>query len=304
MTVGELLGGGFNVLKRRPKELLIWTVLQLLVGAALFTLIIRAFSTLFAGLAGPGAVQAGQLQSFASIFGTLLLAYALILVWWLVLFTAVVRATASDGEDKFAWLRFAGDELRLIGLGLLYLVGTFVVSFVLTAIFGVIAVAIAGGNPSNLGVLGILLNIVFYCGFAWLFVRLSLVGSVFVLEKNFALRKGWQATKGHFWTLFLTYLVMGIAFIILEVIVVLLLSPALVYTIFSGAGANPQAFEQQRQVLASLASPGIGMILIWIVGTLAGTAAMVYYYGVTATAAIAATGYSRQDLAELESHFE
>jgi NADH:ubiquinone oxidoreductase subunit 3 (subunit A) len=306
MTVGELLGGGFSVLKRRPKELLIWSVIQLLVSAALFALIIRAVSTIFLGLSGPGsgAMENGQIQAFASVFGTLMLAYVLILIWWLMLFTAVVRATANAGEDKFAWLRFAGDEFRLIGLGFLYFVGMLIVSFVLSAAIGLLAVLIAGGNAANLGVFGIILNILFYCGFAWLFIRLSLVGSVFVLEKNFALRKGWQATKRHFWTLFLTYLIMGIAFIVLELIIILLMSPALVSTMFSGAAAAPQAFEQQRQFLASLNSPGIGMILIWIVGTIIGTAVIVYYYSVTATAAISATGYSKQDLAELSSHFE
>ncbi len=34
MTVGELLGGGFNLLTRRPNELVIWTVIQVLISAA------------------------------------------------------------------------------------------------------------------------------------------------------------------------------------------------------------------------------------------------------------------------------
>jgi hypothetical protein len=57
-------------------------------------------------------------------------------------------------------------------------------------------------------------------------------------------------------------------------------------------------------MLASFTSPSIGLIAIWVVGSVLGTAAFVYYVGVIATAAISATGYSRQDLAELESHFE
>jgi membrane-anchored glycerophosphoryl diester phosphodiesterase (GDPDase) len=140
------------------------------------------------------------------------------------------------------------------------------------------------------------------CAAVWLSVRLSLVGAVFVLERSFALRKGWQATKGRFWTLLLTFLIISIAYLILQGIVIAIMYPGYFSSAFSTDPA--QAVARQQQMVATLTSPSIGTIISAIIGTVLGTAGMVFYVGVISTAAISAIGYSRQDLAELESHFE
>jgi hypothetical protein len=304
MTVGELLGGGWNIITRRPKELIIWTVIQFIVGAALVAAIVPFVMSVTqaqqAALANGGAAA----PNIPAGIGLFLLAYVLILVWLLMMFTAVVRATANEGGDRFAWLRFGGDELRLIGLGLLYIVATVVLWLLISIPVGIIIALAATGNATAGVIVGIVFGIICFCGAIWLSVRLSLVGAVFVLEKSFALRKGWQATKGHFWTLFLTYLVMAIVYIVFQVILAAIVNPGAFGAMFGGATDPQQAIERQQQMMATFMSPSIGLIIIWIVGTVIGTAAMVYYFGVIATAAIAGTGYSRQDLAELESHFE
>jgi hypothetical protein len=307
MTVGELLGGGWNAITRRPKELIIWTVIQFIVGAALvaaivpFVMSISAAQqrTLAGGATGdplPAAIPAG--------LGLFFLAYVLILVWLLMMFTAVVRATANEGGDRFAWLRFGGDELRLIGLGLLYIVATIVLWLLISIPVGIIIALAATGNATAGIAVAIIVGIACLCLGIWLSIRLSLVGAVFVLEKSFALRKGWQATKGHFWTLFLTYLVMFIVYAVFQGILTAIVNPEAFGAMAGGATDPQQALARQQAMLATLTSPSIGLIVIWIVGTVIGTAAMVYYFGVIATAAIAGTGYSRQDLADLESHFE
>jgi hypothetical protein len=94
-------------------------------------------------------------------------------------------------------LRFGGDELRLIGLGLLYIVATIVLWLLISIPVGIIIALAATGNATAGVIVGIVFGIICFCGAIWLSTRLSLVGAVFVLEKSFALRKGWQATKGH-----------------------------------------------------------------------------------------------------------
>lgn len=301
MTVGELLGGGFNVLKRRPKELIIWTIIQLALSVALVAAIMPFMASMTA--AQQQAMGGGAPPAIPSGMGLFVLAYLLILVWFLMLFTAIVRGAAASGEDTFAWLRFGGDELRLIGLGLLYIIASIVVWLVLGVIFGVIVGIAAAASAVAGTAIGIVGGILLFCAIVWLSVRISLVGAVFVLERSFAIRKGWQATRGHFWTLFLAYLVMTIAYIVLELIIILIMYPGY-FSSFGGATDPAQALARQQAMMASLTSPSIGMSAMWIIGTLLGTAAFAYYVGVIATAAISATGYSRQDLAELESHFE
>lgn len=304
MTVGELLGGGWNTITRRPKELIIWTVIQLVVGAALFAALVPFMNSVTqaqqAALANGGAAA----PTIPAGLGFFFLAYVLILVWLLMMFTAVVRATASNENDRFAWLRFGGDELRLIGLGLLYIVASVVAWLVLALLFGALIAALAFGSPGAAGIVGIVLGLVCFCAAVWLSVRLSLIGAVFVLDRSFALRKGWQATKGHFWTLFGAYLVMFIAYLVVEGIIIAIANPAAFGAMFGGVTDPQQALAQQQAMMATFASPSIGLVIIWIVGTAIGTAAMVYYFGVIATAAMAGTGYSKQDLAELGSHFE
>lgn len=305
MTVGELLGGGFNVLKRRPKELVIWTVIQLVLSVALVAAIMPFMASTAAAQqqAIAGGVPGDPVGAIPAGIGLFALAYLLMLVWFLMLFTAIVRGAAATGEDSFAWLRFGGDELRLIGLFLLYMVASIVVWLILALIFGVIFGLAASASVMAGTAVGIVGGILLFCAIVWLGVRISLVGAVFVLEKSFAIRKGWQATKGHFWTLLLAYLVMTIAYIVLEVIIVLIMYPGY-FSSFGGAADPAQALARQQAMMASLSSPSIGMIAMWVIGTAFATAAFVYYVGVIATAAISATGYSRDDLAELESHFE
>jgi len=303
MTVGELLGGGWMAITRRPKELAIWSAIQLLISVAFTAAFIPYMTAMMQAQQQSLTAGAPTVPTLPAGMGVFFLAYVLILVWLLMLFTAVVRASSSNGEDTFAWLRFAGDELRLIGLGLLYIVAWIVLGTLLALLLSALIAALALGSPGAAIVVGIVFGIACFGVAVWLGVRMSLIGAVFVLERSFALRKGWQATKGHFWTLFLAYLVMSVAFIVLEVIIVAITSPGVFGNMASG-GDPAQAIQRQQEMLASFTSPSIGMIIIWVVGTIVGTAAMVYYFGVIATAAVSATGYSKQDLEELGSHFE
>jgi hypothetical protein len=304
MKVGELLGGAYRTIVRRPKELLIWSVIQIILGVLVVSAAIPFITS--ATEAQRQALESGPqaLPGVPAGIGLFFLAYLLILVWLLMLFTASVRMTASSGEDKFLWLRFGGDELRLIGLIALYMVASVALWLVVALVFGLVFGIATAASPTIGGILAVILAIACFCGAIWLYVRISLIGAVVVLERTFAIRKGWQATKGHFWTLLGTYLVLFLAYFVLEIVILAIMSPALLGTMFGGTSDPQQLIERQQQIMAMFSSPPPGLIILWLVGTVLATAGMVYYYSLVATAAIAATGYSRQDLADLESHFE
>jgi hypothetical protein len=99
MTVGELLGGGWNIITRRPKEVAIWTVIQLIVGAALVVAIMPFMTSITAAqqrtLAGGGTVDSIPTAIPAGL-GLFFLAYVLILVWLCAQRRAMV-ATVSPG---------------------------------------------------------------------------------------------------------------------------------------------------------------------------------------------------------------
>jgi len=300
MNIGELLGGGFRVLAKRPKELIIWSIIQLVFGGAVFAIMMPFFASI---MAAQRAAAAGTAPALPSGLGMIFLFELLLMLWFLMLFAAVVRMTASDGNDRWAWLRFGMDEIRLIGLGLLLIIAMIVVEIVAVLLGGVVVGLVTAGSAAAGGILAVVLIILGICAAIWASVRISLIAAITVLDHEFAIRKGWRATKGHFWTLFGTYVVMFIGYMIVEGIAVAVMSPFL-FSSLVGARSPDQAIEAQQRMMATLTTPSVGLIIFWVVGSLVGTALIAYYHAVNATAAIAATGHSRADLAGLESAFE
>ncbi len=300
MNIGDLLGGGFRVLARRPKELIIWSVIQLIVIGGLFAVMMPALSSM---LAFQQAAAAGGPPALPPGFGMFFLIEFAVLIWFLIMFAAVVRMTASDGNDRWAWLRFGMDEIRLIGLGILFMIALIVIEIVVV-LLGVLLVGAVTAASTVAGIiLAIILIIAGICAAIWASVRISLIAPIMVLDHSFAIRKGWRATKGHFWTLFGTYLVMMVGYFVLESIILAIMSPILLSGLI-GARDPQQIIEAQQQMIASMTTPSVGLIIFWIFGSVIGTALLVYYNSVLATAAIAATDHSGASLAELETAFE
>lgn len=123
-------------------------------------------------------------------------------------------------------LRFGGDEFRLLGVNIMYIV------VVMAAYFGIVTLLVTlgvtgggllalSGDAQVAGALGF--GLIMYLGFLGVFIgavylaiKLSSAPALTVHDRKFRFFESWEATNGVFWSMALTYLVVGILIMILS----------------------------------------------------------------------------------------
>jgi hypothetical protein len=118
---------------------------------------------------------------------------------------AVYRLIFRHDDTRFGYLRLGSDELRLMGLTLLYVglaiclvVGLTIASAIVTAVASVAGAAVAGfvGAASSLFSFGLVVFVL---------VRLSLAPVATFAERRLAIFESWRLTHGQFWRLLGAY---------------------------------------------------------------------------------------------------
>lgn len=290
MTVDSMIGGGIRLVRSQPQVVAIWAALYLLAGVVGLVAMRRwaasmiAFQQQAAAHAATGVTTPPVLP--AGFFGQILLielGAALILV---VAFAAVVRATVRPVGDRFAYLRFGMDELRLLGLGVLFVVAFFVAEGVailaLMLIGGLLSLIV--GKAAAIAV-AVVLALVLFGAAIWAEVRLSLAGALTVMRGRIVVRDAWRATRGRFWTLFGAYLLMSIAFALAGMITLALTNPHMIaaYGSLDQQAMNAAAQEQLARQGGGLS---IGMIAQMAVGAIVSVVLGTVALGAMATAAV------------------
>lgn len=143
-----------------------------------------------------------------------LVAIPVFIAIWAVLEGALQRRYVR--LEPFA-LRFGGDELRLILVGLvwgvlivvLYFTVAFVVIMAVTAFIGYLATVVAAEGAGFVPfVPAILVGLAAACLSIWLIVRLSPAAALTVRDRRFRFFEAWAVTRGRFWPLLAAYLVL------------------------------------------------------------------------------------------------
>ena len=293
MNMFDILGGGFALVRDRPRTVAIWGALYLLLcGMAMLlvwpalgemtTFQQQALAAQTAGLAPPEPPPG----FFVAIFESNLV----ILVVLVAIFAAAVRAVALGGEDRFGFLRFGTDELRLIGLSLLLFLIGFVAMIVLVIAMVLIALGIAAifgaGSGASTGITILVAYVGMIVGSIWLQVRISLAGALTVLRGRVVVREAWRLTHGRFWTLFGVYFVIGFAFFAITFSLIATFNPQMMSAY--AMGMQPQAMEaalaRQADLYADMFGPR--MILMILVGAVLNTVLVAIAFGAVATATI------------------
>lgn len=214
-SVGSILGGAIRLLRDRPGSIAIWAITYLL-GSVLATL---AFGLLVMGTAMPFApptTMEPPVPSFGT-FWAIALVYLAFLLLMLVLMNAVFRAVLWPGGRRgFASMQLGMDELRMLGLVLLVGVVSFVAMVVVQLLLLFLASLItfaSGGNGTVAAGLSLVLMIACLCAFVWIATRLSVLFPLTLYRRRISIDAAWELTRGRFWTLFLSYLVIWLALI-------------------------------------------------------------------------------------------
>ena len=214
MTIGALLGGGFRLIRERPGAMLIWTFIQLVAAAASGFAMAAIVQDNEAALLGGASAQSA---ATSYMFWTCLLSLGQIAVGTVVS-VAAQRAILHPDEGGPGWLKLGMDEIRQFLLAMLYLV-IFILSLIVALVFA--APFVAGAGAAGLQVVTIVLLAGAAMAFAFFGTRLSLTFPLTLKRRAYAMREGWALTKGRFWTLFATFLiifVIMIAFSLLSMI--------------------------------------------------------------------------------------
>lgn len=202
-NVGGIIAGGFGLIRRHPGPVLVWGAISAGSGVVIGWLQWRL---------GVPALEAGAPPEIAGRGALALLLSLVSLVISTVLSAAAFRAVLRPEAGGFAFLRLGIDEARMIGLTLLLYLLSLVAGVVGAAGFAFL-VALAGfvtGSQGAAQALAGLLALAAMAALVFVLVRLSLVYPLVLLRHRISLDDSWEATRGHFWSLLGTYILLGL----------------------------------------------------------------------------------------------
>lgn len=227
---------GFRMAREKPGAIIAWAVFYLLYTVLLTAALVQVMGPEMSTMMQQGrepttdpAEAMALLQTLGKLYAVLL---PLGLVFSAVLLCAVYRAVLRPQEKGLGYLKFGGDELRMmllfVILFLLFLV-FYVVILIAGSVVGVAvgaAAAAAGGQPSAIaGIFVVVSSALMLAALIYFLVRLSLAGPATFARRKLTLGAAWRMTKGRFWSLFGAYLLA----VVLALVVMLL-----VYAIGAG----------------------------------------------------------------------
>jgi hypothetical protein len=176
---------GFRVIRERWRDVAGWSLFNVIALVAMVVVtVIIAFGV--AAASSGGAVElSGQLGGLVALLGAALTEA--------VLTAGLFRLMLRPDEPGFLHLRLGADELRLLGVWAVMLIGAFL-------LMGLTAALVLAGR--GLGPLGAVLAWLVIAGLGvWLALRFSLATVATFAERRFAFASSWRVTRGHVWSL-------------------------------------------------------------------------------------------------------
>jgi hypothetical protein len=256
------------------------------------------------GAAAKNDTAAMQAAGFPTGFFTLVLG---LLVW---MFPFYILAAAYEAAC-LKWM-IHGEVSGFMGLSLgaptwrvwscywvwflLNIAFSFVMGFVLMAMMGVLAVS-SGGDPTTLTTAMVPFYIVQYALMIYFAVRLAPAAAATIARRQFSFFHAWTVTKGRFWALFGSFLLLYLIYIVASIalasvwfVAVLGASAPDLSDLSDPARANAVIIEIIQTYLQSLAQPQSWVMIgvLQVLGLIIGAMLYVGMFGVNARAAQAA----------------
>ena len=258
---------GFRIVWERPWIVAIWGALQFVVQLALNVFIAYSAGPVFNKIGLLDFTQASQkstetLDLFRQAAPTAAVIMIVLLVLNSAVYAAMNRAVFHPEQSRFGYLRLAADELRQLGLFVLYALLGFAIYLGLAVVMALLLMILGLTTTGALAVIvlmPILLVIIVFVG-----VRFSLASPLTYATKRIDLFGSWELTKGRFWPLFSAY---AIAFALRLVVSLLVFAiAALLTTLVGGSAAEALAPNDTSSVAAVLASPRLVSLAVTSIG--------------------------------------
>lgn len=293
-SAGDLLNGGFEVIKRRPGSVLAWAGIRAVLGLLAVLLVAPMALHQFREMssAAPGAGQFAAMQGMGAFQGlSWLISFGGYFVS-AVLLCGAFRVILRPDEPGFASLRIGWDEMRIFGI---IVVLAFAAPFALVLfmlIVGLLALLIGFALQSvpvlQYLLIGVLV-IAAFCAIAYAWVRISLIFPLTFLRQKIVVDEAWKLSGGRFWTLFLPYLVVSL---ILGIVSAILMIPMIMQFFaelpnLAAAGEDPEAMRQAMfGMLERVVGQPFGVLgIIVVLSGLVQAISSALFGGIMATAA-------------------
>lgn len=295
VSVGSIITGGFRLFREQPVAVAVWGVIYaaLTAGSSLF-LVSAMQSQLALGQMGPSSPYA-LLQWMVPM-------YAIMILVGLVMSAAAFRAVMRPEASGAAFLRLGGDEARLFGLAVVWVLMNVVLYFVLVLLVAVVAGGmVAGGGGHAVGAavgIGLLIALPVLALMVFLHIRLSPAIPLTILRRKIVIGEAWRLTKGSFWSLFAGYLVIVLVLIAAYLLVVTVAMGSY-WTSLASGGFGPASLQAAQQArLAQMSSISAMTVIGWILSGLFGAVSYALWAGSVGTATRELLGDGATDYAE------
>ena len=258
----EMAFTGFRVVREHPKALIGWAAVQ-------FVLSLSTMTTLTV-MAGPALAHLPDnadllnpdpkliLPLIRQLLPAYLVALAIMLAIYPVLYGAMNRAVLRPQDDRFGYLRLGRDELRqlglmlaMLGLGLAgYLAAVILGAIVIAALRGVVGAADpTGGDLSAAVLFGLILAGVIYVS-----ARLSLASALTFATRRIDLFGSWALTRGLTLPIFGVFCLAAATSIVVAVLGMVIVA-ALMSLVIGGVQGLPAVLGPDTVSLTALLSP-------------------------------------------------
>lgn len=273
---------GVRLVTRQPRVVLVWGVIMTIISLLTSVVTIVTIGPNLQAMQNPdpAADPSQVLAQLAPLIPWYLLLLVFVVVYYGVLSAAVNRMVLRPEDKATFYLRFGGDELRLMGVMIIQSLAVFGVYLLV-----VMAVAILAGVSSAispiLGVLiGVLGGLAALAAMIFLLVRFSLAGAETFATGKINIFGTWRLSRGHFWGMLGAYL-LALVVIAVTWILVFSIQVALMLALgggFSGIGA---LFQPDMSSVASFFS--LPMIAYTVLGGFFSAVMMMVSYSPAAT---------------------
>lgn len=203
---------GFRVTRHHPLAVLAWALVSLVTVLAMAFIAMPILSPVadeFRGLLASGFGTQPSEAMAARFSYAAMATIPVSLLMQAILLPAIYRAMGQSGGDRFGFLRFGHDELRVFGAQVIITLVSLIVSQG-GELLATLATGVGGG------VLTLLVEVVVMLVSIYLSVRLVLVAPAAFAQGRIDLKAGWAATAGLFWPLIGMAIIAGfMAFVVM-----------------------------------------------------------------------------------------
>ncbi len=228
---------GFRFIRARPATLLIWSAYLMVVLTVAYLALRDLGGEQITALVAAAQSNAPNFKQISELIDGLqpasAFSFLLILVFGAVLVTAILRAYLQPAPHAWGGLRLGGEELRVLGIGVLMVLAVMAAEALVVLVAA--SIGQVGGPAVSILALGL-----GYLGVMGLAVRLSLAPVIAMVDGKMSLRRSWLMTRKAFWRMLGAYILLTA----IMIVVLLLVMMAFGGLIATAAAATGSGVEQ------------------------------------------------------------